>query len=413
MANIKFVVRGTEQDTPSTIYVTSRFGRNEKLMYATPMKVAPLFWDAERQRVKNSKYCMDRDEVNAALNTIEGLLKKFIDDAVRDGRPITKESLRQRLDAHFKKQGSVGDSFHSFFDYYTSLCDTRVNSQRGGQAISVSTKRGYERTHYFIREYEKAKKTHLDFEDINQDFYEGFVGYLQGLNKSTNTIGVMIAFTKSVMGAAYKRGLTTNIQFKAFHHPSEDGDNIALTEDELRQIAAHDFTGKRRLEMVRDVFLLGCYTGLRFSDVIRLQAENIGERMIEIRQKKTDNHVVIPIHPEFRRIWDKYGGQLPKTSSIQRFNKEIKLVCKECGLTEPVLKSITRGGKRITTSYEKWELVSSHTARRSFATNLYRSGFPSISIMQITGHKSETAFFKYIKVSRAEHAEMLARHWAQ
>ncbi len=413
MANIKFVVRGTEQDTPSTIYVTSRFGRNEKLMYAMPLKVAPVFWDAERQRVKNSKYCEDRDEVNAALNSIEGILKKFIDDAARDGRPITKESLRQRLDTHFKKQGTDGDSFHSFFDYYTSLCDTRVNSQRGGQTISVSTKLGYERAHHFIREYEKANKTHLDFENIDQDFYEGFVGYLQGLNKSTNTIGTMIAYIKSVLGAAYKRGLTANIKFKAFHRFSEEGDNIALTEDELKQIAAHDFTGNKRLERVRDVFLLGCYTGLRFSDVTRLQGENVGERMIEIRQKKTDNPVIIPIHPEFRRIWDKYGGQLPKVSSIQRFNEKIKQVCKECGLTEPVLKSITRGGKRITASHEKWELVSSHTARRSFATNLYRSGFPSISIMQITGHKSETAFLKYIKVSRAEHAEMLARHWAK
>lgn len=413
MANIKFVVRGTEQDTPSTIYATSRFGRNEKLMYATPLKVAPVFWDETRQRVKNSKYCEDKDEVNSALNSIEGVLKKFIDEAARDGRAVTKDTLRQRLDIHFKKKNQAGGDFHSFFDYYTELCDTRPNSQRGGQTISASTKLGYERAHYYIREYEKETKTRLDFENIDQDFYEGFVGYLQKLNKSTNTIGTMIAYIKSVLGAAYKRGLTTNIRFKAFHRLTEEGDAIALNEEELKMIAGHDFTDNKRYERTRDVFLLGCYTGLRFSDVTRLQAENVGERLITIRQKKTDNPVIIPIHPEFRRIWEKYGGRLPSVSSIQRFNEKIKQVCKECGLNEPVLKSITRGGRRVTVSCEKWEMVSSHTARRTFATNLYRSGFPSISIMQITGHKTETAFLKYIKVSKAEHAEMLAKHWSK
>ena len=76
-----------------------------------------------------------------------------------------------------------------------------------------------------------------------------------------------------------------------------------------------------------------------------------------------------------------------------------------------MLKSITRGGRKVTTAYEKWQLVTSHTGRRSFATNLYKSGFPAISIMQITGHKTEAAFMKYIKVGRNEHAALLAEHW--
>ena len=412
MANIKFVVRGTGQDTPAAIYVTSRFGRNEKLMYALPLKVAPVFWDADRQRVKNTKYCEDRDNINAALNSIEAVLKKFVDDAARDGRAVTKDTLRERLDAHLRKKGS-SDDFHSFFEHYIEMCDQRTNRQRGGQTISRPTKLGYARAYHFVKEYEKVNKIRLDFESIDQDFYEGFVSYLQSLDLSTNTIGNAIAYLKATLEAAYKRGLNTNIKYKAFHRFSEEGDAIALNEEELKMIADHDFTDNPRLEKVRDVFLLGCYTGLRFSDVTRLQSENVGERMIEIRQKKTDNPVVIPIHPEFRRIWEKYGGQLPNVSGIRRFNVKIKQVCRECGLTESVLYSITKGGHRQTESCQKWEMVSSHTARRTFATNLYRSGFPSISIMQITGHKTETAFLKYIKVSKAEHAEMLAKHWAK
>ncbi len=72
---------------------------------------------------------------------------------------------------------------------------------------------------------------------------------------------------------------------------------------------------------------------------------------------------------------------------------------------------MTRGGKRVVITVEKWKLVSSHTARRSFATNLYKSNFPAISIMKITGHKTEKAFLKYIKVTPEEHAKLLAEHW--
>jgi len=77
------------------------------------------------------------------------------------------------------------------------------------------------------------------------------------------------------------------------------------------------------------------------------------------------------------------------------------------------MKSITKGGKRITEAHPKWELVTSHTARRSFATNLYKSGFPSISIMGITGHRTEKAFLKYIKVTPEEHAMLLQKHWSK
>ena len=89
----------------------------------------------------------------------------------------------------------------------------------------------------------------------------------------------------------------------------------------------------------------------------------------------------------------------------------MKEVCKIAEINDRVLKSITKGGKKQTTMHEKWELVSSHTARRSFATNLYNSGFPAVSIMQITGHRTESAFLKYIKVSKEEHAKMLMTHW--
>lgn len=411
MANIKFIIRKPEVSELQSIYVSCRFGRNEKLFYSTPLKTEPMFWDAERMRVKVSRYCSYTDNVNSAISSLSSMLENLIAKTVGEGGEISKDFLRSALDLHFGRK-KVRDDFHEFFRYYIDLCDTRLNGQRGGQTISYKGKREYARTLYYIEAYERSRKVHLDFCDINIDFYEDFVSFLETLNLSTNTIGNKITFLKALMEAAYKRGLTDNIKYKSFRAISEPSDSIALDEEELSRIARCNLKRHSKLEKVRDIFLVGCWTGLRFSDIARLNQVNIiNGKFISIRQMKTDKPVLIPIHPVFREIWERYGNGLPRVISNQKFNEYIKDVCKAARIRTQVLKSITKGGKRVTTIYEKWQLVSSHTARRSFASNLYRSGFPSISIMEITGHKTETAFLKYIKVSREEHANLLAEHW--
>lgn len=376
------------------------------------MKTEAMFWDADRMRVKYSRYCRYSDEVNAALNGIEQMLERFITDAVRVGGEVTKGAMKDALDRHFRKKQSQ-DDFHSFFNYYIELCDTRLNGQRSGQTISYKGKREYARTLYYIQEYEKDRKVRLEFDKIDMDFYEDFVAFLQSLNLATNTIGNKVTFLKALMEAAYKRGLTENIKYKSFHALSEESDSVALNEEELQRVAHCNLSRHPKLERVRDLFIAGCWTGLRFSDLSLLSPIHISGGMINMRQQKTDKPVVIPVHPEFKRIWDGYGGKLPRVISNQKFNEYVKEVCKAARLRTKVQKAITKGGKRIVTVYEKWQLVSSHTARRSFATNLYKSGFPSISIMAITGHKSEAAFLKYIKVSKEEHARLLAEHWKE
>ena len=411
MANVKFIIRDMDADSEQTIYITSRFGRNEKLMYATPLKIEPLFWDGKKERVKNSKYCTNKDEVNAAITTIDSKVNSFIAESIAKGESITKESLRSFLDTCFGKKVAAAHDFHSFFAEFIRLCDTRVSPRRGGQTIDYKTKREYARTYYYIQEYEKKRKIRLEFRSITQTFFNDFVAFLQELGLSTNTIWHKTVSLKAVMKAANEQELTDNTKYQLFKNVSEESQAIALSENELDILARFDFSSSARLERTRDLFLVGCWTGLRFSDFTRIREENIKDDMITIQQQKTNEFVTIPLHPVFLRIWEKYNGNLPGNISNQKFNDNLKDVCREAGLTEHVIKSITKGGKKQTTIYEKWQLVSSHTARRSFATNLYKSGFPSISIMQITGLKTESSFLKYIKVTKEEHAKMLMMHW--
>lgn len=409
MKSYRFVLRNNSVTSPQSVYVTARFGRNGKLMFSLPVKVEQSFWDSQRQRVKASRYCRYTDDVNAVLSETGILIERFLADSARSGVPVTKDAVENLLRVRFGRSPS-SSTLHGFFELYISECDTRMNARRGGQNVTYKTKREYARTYELFRSFERSVGRELSFADVDRQMMQSFVAFLQGLDLATNTIAHKVISLKAVMREAVERGLTDNTRWHGFHPATEETEAVALDERELEAIRTCDLSDSRGLAAIRDLFLMECWTGLRYSDVTRLRAENIQGDFIVIQQQKTNAYVSIPVHPVFREIWERYGG-VPVRISNQKFNGHIKEVCRKAGITESVLKSVTKGGRKVTESYEKWRLVSSHTGRRSFATNLYRSGFPSVSIMHITGHKTETAFLKYIKVSSQEHARLLAEHW--
>ena len=167
------------------------------------------------------------------------------------------------------------------------------------------------------------------------------------------------------------------------------------------------------LSVARDVFLAGCYTGQRYSDYSRIRKEQIteenGRKYIRFKQQKTGEVCVIPVKPELDAILKKYGYTLPKTWE-QKINDNIKKVAAKAGILDPVTIKKSKGGMTVESVMRKCDLVKTHTARRSACTNMFLAGIPSISIMKISGHVTETEFLKYIKVSKEETARNLADH---
>lgn len=152
MKNVKFMIRNMDAEAEQTICVVSYFGK-ATMMYATPLRIEPLFWDEKKECVKNSKYCNNKDEINAALKNIESKINSFIAESTTNGEPITRDSLRSMLDTYFGKKIAASHDFHSFFEEFIRLCDTRVSPRRGGQTIDYKTKREYARTYYYIQEH--------------------------------------------------------------------------------------------------------------------------------------------------------------------------------------------------------------------------------------------------------------------
>jgi integrase len=284
-----------------------------------------------------------------------------------------------------------------------------------------------------LREIAKLeRKNDYLFSMINYDFYNRFVDYLQKpitakdnngkviLNEdgtpklfkqpfTQNSVGKHIKILKVMLNEAKNNDSDTS----KFYVYTEDVDNVYLNEGELKQLKDYDFCAIPYLERVRDWFLLLAWTGSRFSDLEKIDKSNIKNGMITYRQKKTNTSVTIPLHPIVNEILQKYNYQMPEVITNQRFNEYIKEVCKAAKIDS--MESFTRtvGGKLVTETMPKYELVSSHTCRRSFCTNMYLRGLDTLMIRSISGHRTEKSFLKYIKVSQHQHAEMMAKKWSE
>jgi integrase len=216
------------------------------------------------------------------------------------------------------------------------------------------------------------------------------------------------------MGEAKSRGVLVCNDFESdyFFNPQEETDSVYLTEEELKLIEKLDLSNDLKLDRTRDLFLIGCYTGLRFSDYSILSIEHIKDKLIEILQTKTRNKVAIPIYPVIQQIRAKYNDALPRAITNQKMNQYIKDFAKKIPALEALVTvTSTKGGDKKSETFPKWSLISTHTARRSFATNEYLAGTPVVTIMAITGHKTEKAFLRYIKLTSTEHAKLLKKYW--
>ncbi len=394
-----------------------------QLKYYISEKINPANWNKNTHQAKGSKNFREYPEFNNRLFNIESAIRNVFRKYQNDnnGEMPLPENFKRLLDVEIKKIQPVKPKEIYLFDYIEKFIGrstegTRMNTKTKRPTVN-STNKGYTTTLNHLKEFQKIYKRRIDFDTIDIDFYNEYVKFLMhDLKLRYSTIGDHIKRLKTILNEATERGINKNLAFKSkyFSKLNEEIDTIYLTEKELQEIEKLDLSNNLRLEKVRDLFLVSCYTGLRYSDYSVLRANQIKHGFIETTQLKTNGTVVIPIHETVEKILQKYNGLLPKANSNQKMNDYIK----ELGKIIPSLhttfsQSYTKAGSKVTVPNEKWQLITTHTARRSFATNQYLSGAPILTIMAITGHKTEKSFLRYIKISPSEHAKILKIHWGK
>ena len=414
---------------PTPIYLLYRY-RNDRLKYSTGQTITPALWDADAQQaLTNQKTAKEKEpfrSLNARLSRYRAALTQIANRCQLANTEPTVEEVRAQLDKEFATDKARKPAIATrtpapevvgFFEYcerFVEDCKAGRKLTKDNRQYSVHWIKGVVTMVNHLKQFRAVYPAIASFDGFNMEFYNQFKNHLTALDYTKNTIGKLIKNVKTILKEGYRDGLHTNTIFRHedFKKMTEEVDNIYLTNDELQRLFDLDLTNNPRLATVRDSFLIGCYTGLRFSDFMQIHPHNLTNdgRLLTIYTQKTGTRVMVPIAPNALAVLERHGYQTPKVLSNQKFNDYLKELARSADFTELVQTTRTKGGRRVTTTRPKWELVTTHTARRSFATNAYKAGVSTVDIMKMTGHKTETSFMRYIKVTAEDTGLRMLAH---
>lgn len=355
--------------------------------------VLPADWNKDTERPSNKGQKAQLTRIALALDT-------FIEQKAIAQQPLLEAEIITIVDSITGRKSRRGSL--TYFEQMRQV----VDRMEAGEILTPREETRYTsmsiKTFRFTIGFLERFKADMTSQSVTLETRNEFIVWCQGQDYSKNYIGSQIKNWKTIGKAVDKNPIYDHKDFKKM---TEDADDIHLTEDQLAQLFQYELEG--HTDLVRDWFILDCYTGLRISDLITLDTRNHSKGKITISNKKTGEKVIIPTHPFVKSILEKYKGFPPPVSDVI-INRYIKWICEQIGFDETVLIKITKGGVKKHQYFKEWELVSCHTARRSFITNLRKRGVPDAVIMRLTGIKSIVTLQKYDKLTPKEAAEIAA-----
>ena len=355
----------------------------EKFRRSVGVSVSTSLWN-QRARTPD-KMCRDRD----AWKLIGPIHAKLVE------RELSVRRRRDVLDAIAYALGEDRPPAPavSLWDYFSEWSERPTPSLR------------FRRLAY--RRIADMMGTADDWDDIDGDWYFRFVRRMDALGYSLNYKSTLTSKFKTMLKEAHGRGIHSNDSYRMFKTAYKTADTIALTQDEVDRLWGAELEG--RLADARDIFIVGVYCAGRFQDYSRLSEDNVSDGRLRYTQRKTGAEVVIPCSPRILEVFSRHGGRCPRITE-QEVGRHIKVICKGLGgsFSKKVEIRRTKGTEIVISKKARWELVSSHTARRSGATILYKSGVPILLCRMLTGHATDSMFLKYVKVGKDEGADILA-----
>lgn len=314
-----------------------------------------------------------------------------------------------------KVQGIHKETLIGFIDQFVQDCETGKRLSPKRRKLKPSSIGSYKTTKGYLLKFQEQSNTFLSLTDFSQNDIDKFSDFLINNEKfAMNTHAKSMMDLSQIIKYAekLKKIPASKLVELKFDTCREETDSIYLTEDEiLKLLEVKDFDDLIH-EHVRDVFVIGCFTGMRFSDYSTIDTNAIKNNRLEFIQKKTGGKVTIPIHPVVNTILKKYNYNLPRVPKNNEFNRIIKIVgAKLPCLHTPFIKQVTYGRERKEIHGLKFSFLQTHTARRSFCTNEYLHKTDPDLIRSISGHSSQKSFERYVHASGDEKADIVANIW--
>ncbi|MBP2283863.1 integrase [Flavobacterium sp. CG_23.5] len=424
MATFKYFTKG--DNNPTTIYLRFTQGRKFDLKKTTSLLINPKYWNNKKGEVKQVEEFSDKTNFQNRLNELETIIVNGFNTDYSNGIIINSNWIDDKIKS-FLNQSKETDLIY-FKDYAEHYLKNLPNIVRknGVTGVTDATLSKFGTIVKKIEGFETYQKKRYKLTDVDLKFHKDFIYYLHDVEKlGFNTTGKYLMFVKTIVLDAKKNGFPFNpdILKEDFRATKEKTTFITLSEKEIDLVFNHNFSKNPSLDNARNWLIIGVWTGARAGDLLNFTKKKIKDNFIEYVAQKTDQKIVLPLHWQVKQIIENCNG-LPHKISTQKYNDYIKLVCQEIGLNEKIegAKSIDinniKGEKakkpkiwrKQKGTYKKWELVSTHIGRRSFATNHYGK-LPTPVIMSATGHTTEKMLLGYIGKSSQDNAKILKDYW--
>lgn len=445
----KIQIRSNKKEGSTPLYMRIKI-EDKATWVSLLLQVDVQKWSAAAGSERKISNLLDKLGYTRKIQEIEFAIKDL-----RKRHRLTKESaasaiesvvLAERRATLLKKEEqkekvirTLKYSFRNCLDYYVNSAIEGTRRHSYGESFAHYSQNILKQFRRIMFEY--LDKHPFDWSDINQPLIDSIIAYLEDYGYSKSTLQRYFGAFHAFVLYAENQGWHTNTRAKSFikYAPARDEEmknKIYLSKDEIQALFEMPLEGFD--ETVRDVFLIGCYTGLRYSDLCRITESCIGKTesgtpVIRIVQHKTKSPVIIPILDDnLIVLLKKYDYNVPKLWDVS-INRSIKSTLSRLSLTVPSLAKkertlLTLPERRMETEARKkgeepfeydeegypvkprWEMVSLHTARRTFITNVYLSRKFSVEfMMKLSGHKKYDTFKKYVRLSLDEYADDIAK----
>lgn len=401
-AKCNFYLKEPGADSETLIYLFCHFG-GKRLKYSLGQKVHPRYWNEKTDNVRKSH--PEYYGINLFLEKVERIANEIVRQSIGSNATLTVDEFREKLKVELNGKPVIAELLPiDLLDVYMKVRKSMLKTATIKKYVTLSK---------HLNEFQKLYKFPLTLDSINSvRFYETYCAFLIDEKGHLNSsIAKDIKLIKTFLAWAVKSGYTTNNGFKVFKSKETRTDNvIVLSEDELSKLEGFDFSEFPHLDAVRDSFYLQCVTGLRHSDVRRIEPENVKEGNLTLWVQKTRQHLEIPLINSAQRIFEKYKFKVPSISN-QKTNLHLKTIGRMVGIDEMVMTTSYSGVNEIRVTKEKYKFICTHTARRTFITLSILKGMPIPLIKEITGHTSDREFSKYMKFSQNDKIREMSKAW--
>lgn len=387
--------------TPLAAITMKIIDHNNTYIVQTPLRIAAAMWDEVKQRPKNI-YLKVYKNLNQRLDR----LKVGITEYLKQKKSITTAALSRHIKKLSLKNNEIEYKEGSLLFYMQTYIYSREH------LISHSTYKRYKVFFRLIERYQGFCSKELMIADVNAKFVLKFLEFGAIEEYSKSTVHRTIHFVRTILNFLEKRGIRTYAyELELPKQSKQRRDFVILNEEELQVIKETKVPDQ--LQPAKDWLIISCFTGQRVSDFMDFSKEKLQtikeKKCLAFTQKKTNKNILLPMHPAISEIL-KDDICFPEKLPVQRYNLYIKEVVKLAGITSKVKVRKRRGFRASEEMIPKWEAISSHIGRRSFASNFYGK-IPTPLLMEATGHSTEEMFRRYICNADNERALLLGDYF--